>query len=902
MGGGRKRGRTQRRHFRENRENVWKKSRSDTSTQQADDDNNNNNTTTWQPFATQNPAFEEYYKKQAIVPEEEWDEFLQVLRLPLPAAFRINSSGQFYRDIRAQLENDFVKTLEAEFTNENEVEPIRPLSWYPDNLAWHLNFSRMQLRKNQTLERFHEFLKQENEIGNITRQEAVSMIPPLFLDVHPDHFILDMCAAPGSKTFQLLEIVHQSTGPRSLPDGLVIANDVDVQRCNLLIHQTKRMCSANLIVTNHEAQHFPSCHLKSVGLEKSKSGSLNGDLMGNPQPGEGLEEPSERILLFDRVLCDVPCSGDGTLRKAPDIWRKWNAGLGNGLHRLQVQIAMRGLALLKVGGRMVYSTCSMNPVENEAVVAEVLRRCDGAVELVDVSGELPQLVRRSGLDTWKVRDRGMWLASYRDVPKYRRNAIVPSMFPSGETWEEAETVSDVQKDIDRSDNIIETKSTNLNEKDPNGGNVVCEYSLGHTENHATTNDSGEDMSIIEKPANNSSGKDLDTDDIEFSCLPLEHCMRILPHDQNSGAFFIAVLHKLSPLPAVSEKPRISGNRRGKLPDKLSDKTNPSEAIPVQDLVVDESLNLGSSENETSTVPIDVSMEDASNEISVKENELEDAIVKDDKLEEAKACDDEKSGLENTRTVKGRLQIQGKWRGVDPVVLFKDDTTINSIRNFYGVSDLFPLDGHLVTRNSDAHHVKRIYYISRSVHDILKLNFEVGQQLKITSVGLKMFERQTSKEGSSQCAFRISSEGLPLLLPYISKQILSASFVDFEHLLRYRTIKFADFVDATLGEKASKLILGCCVVVLNKGDQPSSETIVVDASTIAIGCWKGKSSLSVMVSQIDCQEMLERLSVRLGSGNGSLVQATNHGSGDANGVNEDDGSTMDTESTEDFETV
>lgn len=190
--------------------------------------------------------------------------------------------------------------------------------------------------------------------------------------------------------------------------------------------------------------------------------------------------------------------------------------------------------------------------------------------------------------------------------------------------------------------------------------------------------------------------------------------------------------------AVSEKPRISGNRRGKLPDKLSDKTNPSEAIRVQDLVVDESLNLGSSENETSTVPIDVSMEDASNEISVKENELEDAIVKDDKLEEAKACDDEKSGLENTRTVKGRLQIQGKWRGVDPVVLFKDDTTINSIRNFYGVSDLFPLDGHLVTRNSDAHHVKRIYYISRSVHDILKLNFEVGQQLKITSVGLKMF--------------------------------------------------------------------------------------------------------------------------------------------------------------------
>lgn len=78
------------------------------------------------------------------------------------------------------------------------------------------------------------------------------------------------------------------------------------------------------------------------------------------------------------------------------------------------------------------------------------------------------------------------------------------------------------------------------------------------------------------------------------------------------------------------------------------------------------------------------------------------------------------------------------------------------------------------------------------------------------------ERQTSKEGSSQCAFRISSEGLPLLLPYISKQILSASLVDFDHLLRYRTIKFTDFVDSTFGEKASNLMLGCCVVVMNKG--------------------------------------------------------------------------------------
>lgn len=78
------------------------------------------------------------------------------------------------------------------------------------------------------------------------------------------------------------------------------------------------------------------------------------------------------------------------------------------------------------------------------------------------------------------------------------------------------------------------------------------------------------------------------------------------------------------------------------------------------------------------------------------------------------------------------------------------------------------------------------------------------------------ERQTSKEGNNAAMFRISSEGLPLLLPHITKQVISAKEIDFNHLLQYKTIKFADFVDAEFGEKASKLLLGCCVVVLNKG--------------------------------------------------------------------------------------
>lgn len=97
---------------------------------------------------------------------------------------------------------------------------------------------------------------------------------------------------------------------------------------------------------------------------------------------------------FDRVLCDVPCSGDGTLRKNEGIWNDWRPSNALGLHRTQVQIFLRGAQLTKLGGRLVYSTCSFNPVENEAVVAEVLRLAEGALELKDVSNELPELRRK----------------------------------------------------------------------------------------------------------------------------------------------------------------------------------------------------------------------------------------------------------------------------------------------------------------------------------------------------------------------------------------------------------------------------------------------------------------------------------------------------------------------------
>merc|ERR1719427_306173 len=109
------------------------------------------------------------------------------------------------------------------------------------------------------------------------------MIPPLFLDVKSDHLVLDLCAAPGSKTAQIIEMMHADKN-QDIPKGAVIANDADHKRCYMLTHQAKRLNTPCVIITNHDASIFPKLYDSKI-------------------PGIG------KPILFDRVLCDVPCSG-----------------------------------------------------------------------------------------------------------------------------------------------------------------------------------------------------------------------------------------------------------------------------------------------------------------------------------------------------------------------------------------------------------------------------------------------------------------------------------------------------------------------------------------------------------------------------------------------------------------
>ena len=175
------------------------------------------------------------------------------------------------------------------------------------------------------------------------------------------------------------------TSRRHCTCSLIQTGNLDKQavlkRCYTQVHQAKRLQSLTSMVTNHDATIFPKIFLSN--------------LQG------GAKEP----LRFDRVLADVPCSGDGTMRKYLLVWKEWNPMQANGLHSVQLRVLERGIQLAKEWGRIVYSTCALNPVANEAVVSAILSKFEGALELEDVSALLPGLVRIGGMQSWKVMDR-----------------------------------------------------------------------------------------------------------------------------------------------------------------------------------------------------------------------------------------------------------------------------------------------------------------------------------------------------------------------------------------------------------------------------------------------------------------------------------------------------------------
>ncbi|MDR3610645.1 MAG: RsmB/NOP family class I SAM-dependent RNA methyltransferase [Ignavibacteriaceae bacterium] len=202
----------------------------------------------------------------------------------------------------------------------------------------------------------------EHVSGEFYIQGLSSMIPPLILSPNEDDIILDLCASPGSKTTGIGELMNNK--------GTLLANEIQMDRVRTLIFNVDRM---NLVNTG--ILHF--------------KGELLSKIYNN---------------YFDKLLVDAPCSGLGIIQKRGEVGSWWNLDKCLNLGELQFKLLMSALKMVKEGGEIVYSTCTMSVEENEMVISKILSKFP--VEVVDI--ELP-------------------VKSHPGITKYKEETINPQL-------------------------------------------------------------------------------------------------------------------------------------------------------------------------------------------------------------------------------------------------------------------------------------------------------------------------------------------------------------------------------------------------------------------------------------------------------------------------------------------
>lgn len=730
------------------------------------------------------------------------------------------------------------------------VEAPQPVPWYPDSLAWWMTTPKNVIRRYPPFAKFQKFLVSETSVGNISRQEVVSMIPPLLLDVKPGHVVLDLCAAPGSKAAQLLEMLHQGEEGRILKalqihanedgrevpaypgldtvdmevdpnddgraTGLLIANDMDYKRSHLLIHQLKRLSSPNMIVTNHDATLFPSLQLPSENSSQVQ------------------------YLKFDRILADVPCSGDGTLRKNVNLWKDWIPGNALGLHQTQVRILVRALQMLKPGGRVVYSTCSMNPVENESVIAAAIERCGSEnVEILDCSNELPGLQRVPGMTKWKVMDKaGRIWNDWKEV----------------EEWVEKES-----KDGLIPGKLVPTMFPRKQEQDT--------------------------------PA-----------------IPLEKCIRVYAHQQDTGGFFITALHKKkefkakpenwmslaskAPGPAVAQESEpqpedgaataaalVKAEEEGSIEVKAESSAKTADTKMEDDVEIKTEGQAAPSAGSSSPLKrarqddSDVQPEAKRQQTDAAqtqsdvpptgyydgEKEQEPPVEHKDTAEQQKQENGDATHQKEQTTSDGYGDKAAKKENKQPFeepfkYLSPDNSVIKSVQEFYKISPRFPTDRYMV-RNAMGEPAKTVYYTSALVRDVLTAN--EGRSVKFVHGGVKMFMKQDAPS-AEVCRWRIQSEGIPILQGYVGQErvVVLRNKETLRNLLIEMFPRISDGEWQKLdeiGERVRDIGMGCLVLRIEPdgSDEDFSERMVLPL-------WKSFHSLNLMLPKEDRSAMLLRI--------------------------------------------
>jgi 16S rRNA (cytosine1407-C5)-methyltransferase len=223
-------------------------------------------------------------------------------------------------------------------------------------------------------------------LGAYYIQSLSSMIPVLVLKPDANDKVLDLCAAPGSKTTQLAEMMKNR--------GTLIANEISIERLKSLVFNIDKM------------------NLVNVGVLHGK-GELLSKMFGS---------------YFDKILVDAPCSALGIIQKKNEVSNWWNEKKAEGLAEIQFKLLLSAIKSCKVGGVIVYSTCTLTLEENELVLNKILEKYP--VEMVEIELPVPcreaftnfeneklnpSICKAKRIVPWEIGSEGFFVAKLRKV-------------------------------------------------------------------------------------------------------------------------------------------------------------------------------------------------------------------------------------------------------------------------------------------------------------------------------------------------------------------------------------------------------------------------------------------------------------------------------------------------------
>ncbi|MEM8486509.1 MAG: RsmB/NOP family class I SAM-dependent RNA methyltransferase [Bacteroidota bacterium] len=220
--------------------------------------------------------------------------------------------------------------------------PLKPIAWYPGAFRFNTPVKAATLMPYLA--------------GHYQIQEEAALLPAFLMQPKPEDTILDLCAAPGNKTVQMAMMMQSR--------GLVVANDRSRPRLDILRRSINRLGLTNIGVTVYDATSY-------IGAPAS----------------------------YDHILADVPCTGEGTVRRAKNKMRGISNSRRQSLQNIQRAILNRAIKLCKPGGRIVYATCTFAPEENEAVVHAALEHFEGKIAIVPCAAD--GLQTTPGLTSWQ---------------------------------------------------------------------------------------------------------------------------------------------------------------------------------------------------------------------------------------------------------------------------------------------------------------------------------------------------------------------------------------------------------------------------------------------------------------------------------------------------------------------